>query len=261
MQRGNSDSIDYCVYVLTDPRKEGEFVYGSTFRSPEEPFYVGQGSLHRPYAHLVEATRSKVKNHKLNKIRRILREYESYTITYVAIGIPRGEALRIEREYILAIGRADLGKGPLANLTDGGDGGSGVKTSQETRRKRSKAARLMHANRSADEKRTIYSRAAASRRDFNSGLSLEERRNLVARMTAGKQESIRRIHQGYLRILTSALLKVYEYLTFDQLRSLLPTIPYRTLLKIIKEYEREGWITAQQDGANRPKRYLYNLWQ
>ena len=43
------------------------------------------------------------------------------------------EAFETEKAFITAIGRADLGKGPLVNLTDGGEGFSGGRHSEETK--------------------------------------------------------------------------------------------------------------------------------
>lgn len=55
-------------------------------------------------------------------------------------GLTRDEALEWERFYIRHYGRVDLGTGVLRNLTDGGDGGSGARPSQQTREKMSRAS-------------------------------------------------------------------------------------------------------------------------
>lgn len=89
------------------------------------PFYVGYGKNNRMFAHLNEA-RKKPKpssgEHKLNKIRKILKDGFEPRIEIVASNLSRDEAIELEIELIEKFGRADLGLGPLTNMTKGGDG-------------------------------------------------------------------------------------------------------------------------------------------
>ena len=89
------------------------------------PFYVGYGKNNRMFDHLNEA-RKKPKaisgEHKLNKIRKILKDGFEPIIEIVASNLSREEAIELEIELIEKFGRADLGSGPLTNMTKGGDG-------------------------------------------------------------------------------------------------------------------------------------------
>jgi hypothetical protein len=100
------------------------------------PFYVGYGKNNRMYDHLNEAKKklSSSKNQrKLNKIRKMLREGIDPTIEVVKDNLSREEACNLEIELIEKFGRADLGLGPLTNMTRGGDGT--VDWSDELRKK------------------------------------------------------------------------------------------------------------------------------
>ena len=77
------------------------------------------------YVHLNEA--KKISNtyktsHKLNKIRKILNKGLEPRIEIYADKLSREEACQLEIELIEKFGRADLGLGPLTNMTKGGDG-------------------------------------------------------------------------------------------------------------------------------------------
>lgn len=54
-----------------------------------------------------------------------------FTVEIAAAGLQEWYAHELERELIALYGRRDLGLGPLINLTDGGEGGSGRKLSKE----------------------------------------------------------------------------------------------------------------------------------
>ena len=101
------------------------------------PFYVGAGSQNRPNDHLKEAKKAKNKSHKYNTIRHIWDQSKEVEIKIVFQGT-REKAFLLEKELIKKYGRANLGLGPLTNLTDGGDGGTpGLKDSEETIYKKS----------------------------------------------------------------------------------------------------------------------------
>lgn len=101
------------------------FVY--LYRHPitNIPFYVGYGKNKRHLTHLDEALKSpepKQGEHKLNTIRKILREGLSPIIEIVDSNLSKEKACELEILLISEIGRSDLGLGPLTNLTKGGDG-------------------------------------------------------------------------------------------------------------------------------------------
>lgn len=88
-----------------------------------EPFYVGMGSGDRLLQHERRAARER--SHKASIIRSI--RAQGLQITRVVLERFRtaAEAKLVERELIRAIGRRDVGNGPLANMSDGGDGVTG----------------------------------------------------------------------------------------------------------------------------------------
>ena len=129
----------YHVYIIWDPIKN-------------EPFYIGwtdkkrKGtSRTREEDHLLEAKRynngmsidSSANLHKINKINKIFDNgYEpEFRIVFESNNISKIKAK--ETFFIKKYGRADLGLGPLTNMTDGGEGV--VNQSIETRKKKSKA--------------------------------------------------------------------------------------------------------------------------
>ena len=124
----------FYTYVYLDPTKNGNFTY-SDYKFSHEPFYVGKGKGNQFSEHLRIAknkirTGRKGGNYRINKIMKILREGEKPIIIKNKISSEE-EAFRLEKEMITQIGRKDLGRGPLVNLTDGGEGISGFKQSEE----------------------------------------------------------------------------------------------------------------------------------
>ena len=113
------ERTDFYVYVYRDPFNN-------------EPFYIGKGVNGRADIHLREAknpsitTKNYYNNVKLSKIRGILDQGETPIIEYVCEGMTEEDALELEVFLISEIGRYVLGEGPLTNLTDGGEGFSGV---------------------------------------------------------------------------------------------------------------------------------------
>lgn len=113
----------FYVYILLDTRKD-----------VVTPFYVGKGSGFRKTAHFRESSlnwsKNPVKNAVIRKIRAVGLKPDVFVI---ADGLTENEAFALERKLISRFGRRDLKTGILTNLTDGGEGSSGV--SQETRDK------------------------------------------------------------------------------------------------------------------------------
>lgn len=79
--------------------------------------------------------------HFRNKVTRIQACGLDPIITFPFHSLTEDEAYIIEVEEIARIGRKDLGKGPLVNWSDGGEGPSGMRHSQEARTKISMAVR------------------------------------------------------------------------------------------------------------------------
>ncbi|QRE00242.1 hypothetical protein [Burkholderia phage BCSR5] len=126
---------DYYCYVLLDPRKPGKFKYGSLVFN-HEPFYVGKGKRRRCTSHIRSAKKGKCldgNRHKFNKIRSILRAGSEVIVQKSANTSTEERALAAEQRMIRAIGRSDLGEGPLTNLSDGGEDQANL--SEKVRRK------------------------------------------------------------------------------------------------------------------------------
>jgi hypothetical protein len=123
----------YYVYVYLDPRKP------SSHGFDHEPFYVDKGKARsgRDVFHLWEAKRTEGRctKHRINRIRGILQEGLEPVILRVRTGLTPEEACNKEIDLIASLGRQDMGKGPLLNLTDGGEGTAGRIYSNNTRRK------------------------------------------------------------------------------------------------------------------------------
>lgn len=124
----------FYVYVYCDPRKNGSFTFGD-YSFNCEPFYVGKGCGRRWRSHLKESVLCTDGNkHKTNKIKKIL-DLGLVPVVVKYDCVNEEVALDLETELISLIGRYDLGRGPLTNLTDGGEGHSGYIISEERKQK------------------------------------------------------------------------------------------------------------------------------
>jgi hypothetical protein len=94
-------------------------------REDRTPYYIGKGSGKRAF--------------KRNSHERKCPPAERILI--LKSNLTEEEAFRHERYMIFIFGRKDLGTGILHNFSDGGEGPSGVKRSEETRRKIADAKR------------------------------------------------------------------------------------------------------------------------
>lgn len=111
------------------------YVYYDPLRG-HSPFYVGKAtSLYVAYRHLNGKSHSQTVSGRISRIRKLGSE--------PGIGIYVCEndvdAIALEQTLIEELGRRVLNKGPLLNLTDGGDGACGRIVSQETSDKIAKA--------------------------------------------------------------------------------------------------------------------------
>jgi len=104
--------------------------YVYVYKKPNgTPFYVGKGKDDRDSYHLKEALKESTidcNKHKISTIRKIVAAGDSVVIERVCSNLPEDMAFELEGFLIEEIGRADLGKGPLCNMTNGGEGLSGL---------------------------------------------------------------------------------------------------------------------------------------
>ena len=117
-------SNEFYVYIYFDPSRD------------MEPFYVGKGKGNRSSFHLKRNDRSlivsRIKHLKSLSISPVIERHEH---------LNEREALDLEMRLIALIGRKDLGLGPLCNMTDGGDGVSGLVMPESARAKQSEKAK------------------------------------------------------------------------------------------------------------------------
>lgn len=97
----------YYVYLYKDPSRNNE------------PIYVGKGSGQRAWDHLKSKN---TKSHFINRLRLMKNNGVEPLIEMLAEVDDEEVAFSLELWFIYKIGRRDQGRGPLCNLTDGGDG-------------------------------------------------------------------------------------------------------------------------------------------
>lgn len=141
---------DTYVYVLLDDRKKGDYSYGN-WKFDAEPFYVGKGSLNR-----VKLSRLAIEpehnSFKSSLKKKILQETgKNPRARYFKFPTNRC-ALEMEKLLIELIGRRVLGKGPLVNLTDGGEGVIGYAYSDEQKAANAKRKRDFYRRETKAEK-------------------------------------------------------------------------------------------------------------
>ena len=98
----------YYVYLYKNP-------------SNNSPIYVGKGQRKRAYYY---------EGHNIF-LKNTIKKYGKPIIEFVAECVSQSAAFALEKKLIAQIGRKDLGLGPLCNLTNGGEGISGHKRSEE----------------------------------------------------------------------------------------------------------------------------------
>jgi len=122
-------------YVYCDPRKRILYkIPGIDIILPAQPFYVGRGEGDRKTAHLWESFSETYKknSHKQNTIRAIINEGLEPIIIQLNNGLSNNVANQSEKYLVKVIGRADLKRGPLTNLTNGGETSAGYKMPKES---------------------------------------------------------------------------------------------------------------------------------
>jgi hypothetical protein len=96
------------------------YVYAYLRKSNNTPYYIGKGKDNRAYS-----TRN----------RRVSVPKDKTKIVFYQTYLNENDAFILEQKYIKLFGRKDNRTGILLNLTDGGEGTSGIIPSEEHRRK------------------------------------------------------------------------------------------------------------------------------
>jgi len=120
---------NFYIYIYLDPRKSGQYNYGS-YEFEYEPFYVGKGQGNR-----INVKKSDHCENKINKIKRL--GFETIRIK-LKENLEENYSFELEEELIKLIGKEILNEGPLTNIADGGEGVSGYKWTEEELKKRRK---------------------------------------------------------------------------------------------------------------------------
>ena len=115
----------FYVYIYLDPRKPGKYKY-SKYKFTYEPLYIGKGHDKR----IVYFDR-KYNPLLMNKLHKMF--FPIYLM--IKDNLTEEEAFTEEIKAIATIGRRDQGKGPLCNMTDGGEGNSGYTHSEGSKQK------------------------------------------------------------------------------------------------------------------------------
>lgn len=113
--------MEHYIYVYLDTRKRGRYVYDD-LEFEYEPFYIGQGTKYRYKSGLVSGGSP----YKRNKINKIIKDGFEPKVLKIYENLDSETVSKLEIEIILKIGRSDLKKGPLVNLTDGGEGTTNI---------------------------------------------------------------------------------------------------------------------------------------
>lgn len=105
----NKPSTAFYVYMYRDPSRNNE------------PIYIGKGKNNRSKVHM----RLTGKSPLTNRLKHMLDNNIQPIIEYLIKDVEEDVAFENEIKFIMEYGRKDLGRGPLLNLTAGGDGVSG----------------------------------------------------------------------------------------------------------------------------------------
>jgi hypothetical protein len=104
------------------------YVYAHQRLDDNSIFYIGKGTDKRAW------TKRGRSNHWKNIVKKA-----GYRVLSIKDQMSETDAFTLEKYLIVFYGRADLGEGRLVNLTDGGDGTSGYKPSEESKKKMSES--------------------------------------------------------------------------------------------------------------------------
>lgn len=128
------------------------YVYRHVRLDKNEPFYIGIGAKSKHY-NSVNSEYSRAYNRicRNEHWKNIVSKTE-YEVEILIDNVFWSEACEKEKEFIKLYGRSDKGVGPLANWTDGGDGGYGVIASKETREKKSIISKIRGISKETREK-------------------------------------------------------------------------------------------------------------
>jgi hypothetical protein len=119
-------------YIYLDPTKpKTTIIKGLNIILKHEPFYIGKGTGDRYKQHKYKQSGKSMKC----KMKSLRNKNIEPIICLLIKNLTNEESCKNEEYLIKTIGRKDLNKGPLCNLTDGGEKGCGQIVSKETKNK------------------------------------------------------------------------------------------------------------------------------
>jgi rubrerythrin len=252
----HADPVFYC-YVLLDPRKPGPFCYGK-LKFDFEPFYVGKGTGKRCERHVTSAVRDPLSGnrHKKNKILNILRSGLDVVVHKGQNLYDEAGAHLVERKLIALIGRKDLKKGPLTNLTDGGEGS--VNVAQVVRDTiGSKNSQAYH-SKSAKEKRAFARKIGRISKEVWDSKSEEEKKAFAQLMSDVRNSRSEEARAKERKLRSKALRKSRAEETAaerqDRIENFKATMEAKPLAEKILRWSRISEGHASMDIKARKKR-------
>lgn len=162
----------FYVYVLMDPRVPGPFKYGR-WKFSHKPFYVGkgQGLRYSQHSSFLEKPYKKATADRNRAKRGLLKAIHAANLSALVclkkVDVSEDVAFAYEIQLIEIIGRLDLDEGPLTNLTDGGDGGSGHRQGKALRKRRSSLTKAWWDSASKEDRESRAARMKATKADWS----------------------------------------------------------------------------------------------
>lgn len=205
--------MKYYTYIYYDPSRLNE------------PIYVGKGCNERAWQHL----KSKRKSPFIQRLQ-FMKKNGVTPIIGIYSDIDEELSLLIEEELILKFGRKDLGKGPLLNLTDGGEGTSGFKWSSESRKahsmNRSGSKNPMYKIKHSDNSKKKIGSSQPSSRNYTKEVS-----EFMSERQKGEKNPM------YGKLPKNTIPFIYNGVSFESIKAAAKAnnVPYVTFWKRIKK--------------------------
>ncbi len=160
----------FYVYVYSDPRKKGCYIYGS-YKFKYEPFYIGKGKNSRLKDHLFEKSNPENKR-KYTRILNIKKQTGKNPIIFkYSKNLTETQSFNLEIDMILKIGRNILNEGPLLNIQPGGSGFSGWIPTDNWYRKNREGQKRRWSKKENREKQSKKLKEVGKRKSFKEKVS------------------------------------------------------------------------------------------